>query len=95
AADEARAALEGEPDFLFAGSVWATPSHPDREAAGTALIHEIAALGVPVIAIGGVAAARVREARDAGAAGVAAIRGIWSAPDPAAAVREYLEQWKG
>ncbi|HEU0015594.1 MAG TPA: thiamine phosphate synthase, partial [Longimicrobium sp.] len=39
-ADEAREALEGEPDFLFAGSIWATPSHSERAPAGTGLIGE-------------------------------------------------------
>ena len=59
------------------------------------LIREIAALGIPVIAIGSVTPARVAEARDAGAAGVAVLRGVWDAPDPAEAVREYLRHWKG
>ena len=38
--------------------------------------------------------ARVAEARRAGAAGVAVLRGVWDAPDPAAAIREYLDSWK-
>lgn len=92
--EEARDALAGAPDFLFAGAVWPTPSHPGQPGAGVGLIREIAALGVSVIAIGGVTPSRVREARDAGAAGVAAVTGIWNAPDPAAAVSEYLSQWK-
>jgi thiamine-phosphate pyrophosphorylase len=93
--DEARVAKDGGADYVLAGTIWETPSHPERRGAGIALIREIAALGIPTIAIGGVTPARVAEARDAGAAGVATIRGVWDAPDPAAAVTEYLEHWKG
>jgi thiamine-phosphate diphosphorylase len=93
-ADEARAALDGGPDFLLAGTIWVTASHPGRPGAGVRRIAEVAALGVPTIAIGGVTPARAAEARRAGAAGVAVLRGVWDAPDPAAAVREYLSSWK-
>ncbi|HYR09605.1 MAG TPA: thiamine phosphate synthase [Longimicrobium sp.] len=93
-ADEARVAKAGGADYLLAGTIWETQSHPERRGAGIGLIREIAALGIPTIAIGGVTAERAAEARDAGAAGVAAIRGVWDAADPAAAVAEYLKHWK-
>jgi thiamine-phosphate diphosphorylase len=93
--DEARAAKDGGADFVLAGTIWETPSHPGRSAAGLGLIREIAALGISTIAIGGVTAGRAVEARDAGAAGVAVLRGVWDAPDPAAAVNWYLSYWKG
>ena len=54
----------------------------------------MAALGRPVIGIGGVTPERVRAVRDAGAAGVAAIRGIWEQPSPAVAARAYIEAWQ-
>lgn len=92
--DEARAAQADGADFVLAGTIWRTPSHPGRPGAGTGVIREAAALGISTIAIGGVAPERVAEARGAGAAGVAVMRGVWDAPDPAAAVREYLEHWK-
>lgn len=95
AADEARAAMEAGADFVLAGTIWETASHPGRPGAGAGRIAEVAAPGVPVIAIGGVTPARAAEARRAGASGVAAIRGVWDAPDPATAVREYLSHWKG
>ncbi|HEX5869334.1 MAG TPA: thiamine phosphate synthase [Longimicrobium sp.] len=95
AVDEARAGQADGADFVLAGTIWQTPSHPDRRGAGTGLIRGIAALGIPAIAIGGVTPERMAEARDAGAAGVATIRGVWDAPDPAAAVSEYLKHWKG
>ncbi|MBW3569506.1 MAG: thiamine phosphate synthase [Gemmatimonadetes bacterium] len=93
--DEARAAMDGGADYVLAGSVWPTPSHPDRPGVGIGLIRSVATLGVPTIAIGGITPGRVAEARHAGAAGVAVIRGVWHAPAPAAAAREYLLHWKG
>ncbi|MBW3656240.1 MAG: thiamine phosphate synthase [Gemmatimonadetes bacterium] len=87
-------AAEGA-DFVIAGTIWPTASHPGREGAGLELIREIAAADVPVVAIGGVTPERAAEAREAGASGIAVIRGVWDAADPAQAVREYLEYWKG
>lgn len=92
AADEARAAAAGA-DWLLAGTVWPTPSHPGRPGAGIGLLRAVAALGTPVVAIGGVTPERAAEAWGAGAAGVAVLRGIWDAPDPAQAVERYLEEW--
>ncbi|HEX2203470.1 MAG TPA: thiamine phosphate synthase, partial [Longimicrobium sp.] len=91
--EEGYDAVEGGADFLVVGHVYETPSHPGREGAGTALVEGMALLGVPVVAIGGVTPERVAEVRGAGAAGVAAIRGVWDAPDPARAVRRYLDAW--
>jgi thiamine-phosphate pyrophosphorylase len=90
--DDARAARDGGGDYLLAGTIWETASHPERRGAGIGVVREIAALGIPTIAIGGVTPERVAEARDAGAAGVAVIRGVWDAADPAAGVEEYLRR---
>jgi thiamine-phosphate pyrophosphorylase len=46
---------------------------------------------IPVIAIGGITPARVREVGAAGARGVAAIAAILAAPSPGDAVRRFLE----
>ena len=91
----ARDAVAAGADYLFAGHVWDTPSHPGEPARGLDLVRAAASGGTPVFAIGGVTVERVPEARQAGAVGVAVIRGIWDAPDPAAAVERYLEAWKG
>ena len=90
---EGEAAVAEGADFLMAGSVYQTPSHPGRAAAGLDLIRGVAALGVPVIAIGGVTVERAAELRDAGAWGIAAISALWSAADPAAAALALLEPW--
>jgi thiamine-phosphate pyrophosphorylase len=94
AAEASDAAAEGA-DFVIAGTIWPTPSHPGREGAGPELIREIASSGIRVIAIGGVTPQRAAEAREVGASGIAVIRGVWDAADSAEAVREYLEYWKG
>lgn len=91
--DEARAAAGEGADFVIAGNVYETASHPGRPALGTDLIRRCARAGLPVIAIGGVTPGRVRELRDAGAWGVAAISALWRAPDPAAATLLLLEPW--
>jgi thiamine-phosphate pyrophosphorylase len=92
-AAEAVSAVGGGADFVLIGTIWATPSHPGHEAAGLDRVRETAAtVGAPVLAIGGVTPARARLALDAGAWGVAAIRGVWDVADPVVAARRYLEE---
>ena len=91
--EEARAAVAEGADFLVVGSIYRTASHPEREPAGLELVTRTARLGVPVIAIGGVTSERVAELKDAGAYGVAAIRSLWQAADPAAATMAMLSPW--
>ncbi len=81
-------------DYLLVGPLYRTATHPEREPLGPAQLGPIVSLGLPVIAIGGVTPPRVGELRRAGAYGVAAIRGLWDAPDPSAAARQMLEEWQ-
>jgi thiamine-phosphate pyrophosphorylase len=75
--------------WLTYGHVWATGSHPGEPGRGVdALRDVVAAVDLPVIAIGGVTAARAPDAIAAGASGVAVISAILGADDPAAATRE-------
>ena len=92
-AAQARIALQEGADFLLVGSIYETPSHPGRSAAGLDLVRTAASLGRPVIAIGGVTPERAPELRAAGAYGVAAIRALWQAADPASATLAMLEPW--
>lgn len=91
--EEARTATEEGADFLLAGMIFPSTSHPGVAAQGTAFIRAIGSGGTPVIAIGGVTPGRAAEVRAAGAWGVAAIRSIWDARDPAEAVLSMLEPW--
>jgi thiamine-phosphate diphosphorylase len=91
--DEAARAIDEGADFLMVGNVYETASHPGRPAAGLDLVTRTAALGCPVIAIGGIDAARAREVWGAGAYGVAAISALWRVDDPAAAALALLAPW--
>lgn len=89
---EASAAADDGADALLLGAIWPTATHPDRAPLGLEPLARVAALGVPTFAIGGVTPARARDAREAGAWGVAAIGALWLAHDPARAARAFLEQ---
>jgi thiamine-phosphate pyrophosphorylase len=90
---EAVTAIAEGADFLVVGSIYETASHPGQAPAGLNLVTEAAALGRPVIAIGGITAERVAAVKAAGAYGVAAIRALWMADDPAAATLAMLLPW--
>lgn len=89
---EVAAAVGTGGDYLFFGNVYATPSHPGRDGAGTAGLEQaVTAAGrTPLLAIGGITPRRTEEVRGIGAFGVAVMRGVWDAPTPADAVNEYL-----
>jgi thiamine-phosphate diphosphorylase len=91
--DEAVRAVQQGADFLVVGNVYQTDSHPGRPAAGLELVSRTVRLGVPVLGIGGITPALAREVKAAGAYGVAAIRSLWHAPDPAQATLAMLEPW--
>lgn len=90
---EAGRAVDEGADYLVAGPVYETPSHPNRTPLGLALIEEVVQLGRPVIAIGGITPTRVADVREAGAWGVAAITALWRAQHPARAALAMLEPW--
>jgi thiamine-phosphate diphosphorylase len=90
--EQARAALALGADYLLVGPVFATPTHPDRAPLGVTRLADIIALGLPVIAIGGVTPARIPELGAAGAYGAAAIRALWDAADPAATARGMVQE---
>ena len=90
---EAEAASAEGADYLVVGPVFATASHPGRTPLGVGGLKQIvaAARDLPVIAIGGITVDRVREVRSAGAYGIAAIRALWDAAEPADAARRMRE----
>jgi len=89
---EAEAARMAGADYLLVGPVFRTATHPAREPLARETLRRVVALGVPVVAIGGVGPGRVAELRAAGVHGVAAIGALWGAPDPADAARRMLEE---
>jgi len=90
--EPAAVALEGA-DYAFMGTIHPTASHPGIAGSGLAALEEAVrrAPGLPVVGIGGIGPAEAAEVAGTGAWGVAAIRGVWDAPDPEAAVIRYLE----
>jgi len=89
---EAEAAQAEGADYLLVGPVYATATHPGRAPMGLDILGRIARLDLPVIAIGGIDSERAREVKAAGAYGVAAIRALWDAADPADTARRMLEE---
>ncbi|CAA9328516.1 MAG: hypothetical protein AVDCRST_MAG11-2364, partial [uncultured Gemmatimonadaceae bacterium] len=88
---DAEAAARARADWVVAGHVFATASHPGAPGRGGGFVRAVAAaVPVPVIAIGGVTPDRVAALRAEGAHGVAAIRGIWAAAHAGEAVGRYL-----
>jgi thiamine-phosphate pyrophosphorylase len=89
---EAAAAGKAGADFVVFGPVFETPSKQvygpptglDR------LAETVKATDVPVLAIGGVTQERIEETLACGAAGVAVIRAVLEADDPAEAARSCL-----
>jgi len=89
--EAAAVAERGGAEWVLAGNIHPTASHPGRPGRGMGFVSELAAaLTVPVIAIGGVRPEDVEALLNAGASGVAAIRGIWGAVNAGEAAREYL-----
>ncbi len=92
----AQQAVSAGADYLVFGHVFETASKPGLPSRGLETLHAVVrAVSAPVIAIGGVTLERVPAVRAAGAYGVAVIRGILEASDPAATARAYREALEG
>jgi thiamine-phosphate diphosphorylase len=95
AAEAAVAEAEGA-DWLVAGHVFETATHPGAPRRESTFVSDIVArVDVPVIAIGGVKPEHVRSLVDGGAYGVASIRGIWEAKNSEQAAIRYLSEYDG
>jgi thiamine-phosphate pyrophosphorylase len=93
-AQAAEAARQPGVDYFCAGPVWATPTKPGRPAAGLGLVSAAAALSAPRpwFAIGGIGLDNLGQVLAAGARRVVVVRAITRAPDPAAAVTEFVRR---
>ena len=92
-ADRSRACV----DYALAGPAFETPSKPGYgpEIGRKGLADIARACRVPVLAIGGINAARIGEVLAAGAAGVAVMGGVMRAADPAQEMRALLASLNG
>ena len=87
--DAAQSAAAEGADYVVAGTVYPSPTHPGGQAGGTAIIRDIVSLvDLPVIGIGGIDASNAARVMDAGARGVACISAILAAEDPRLAAAE-------
>lgn len=84
----------GRIDYLFAGTVFATPSHAGTAPGGIDVVRDVVgASPAPVLGIGGITAGRTARVLSAGARGVAVMRAVWDAPSPGDGVRRFLDSW--
>jgi thiamine-phosphate diphosphorylase len=92
--EEARAAADQGADWVVAGHVFRTTTHPDMAERGLSFVRGLVdELTVPVIAIGGIRPTHSAELRGAGVYGVAVIRGIWDAANAEQAASDYLSAY--
>jgi len=86
-----RAEREGV-DYVIAGSIYQSATHPDRAPSDLMLIADtVNAVSVPVIGIGGITADRVQQVMAAGASGIAVVSAILAADSPEEAARELWD----
>lgn len=85
----ARAAVAAGADYVAFGSVFASPTKPAAVRAPLGLFAEARALGVPLVAIGGVTLENAPQLIEAGADAVAVISDLFDAEDIAARACAY------
>lgn len=94
---EAVAAAAAPVDYLGVGPVYGTRSKaaPAPALGPEGLAAIVRAVAKPVVAIGNITPPRVPEVLDAGAAGVAVLAAVVTAPDPEEATRRFREAIDG
>ena len=97
--EAARLAMVEGADYLIAGTIFKSSSHPDTPAAGTDFLRSVCTAGVaPVIAIGGIEPSTVEACVRAGARGIAVLSRVMRSNDPAQAAhsfRRLLDSFEG
>ena len=88
--EDAQAAIADGADFLLAGTIFASSSHPGEPTSGPDLLRTIkqAFPSCSVIAVGGITTVTAKQAMGAGADGVGVISAILKAKDVQKAVEE-------
>ena len=80
-------------DFVIAGTIFPSASHPGGPAQGTDFLRALCReVSIPVLAIGGVTIQNVSEVMEAGCSGAAVISAISEAEDPGIAARTLLDE---
>jgi thiamine-phosphate pyrophosphorylase len=90
-AADVRAARDAGADFVVFGPIFDTPSKRRfGDPLGIETLRTVTGLGIPVLALGGVDSSSARVCLKTGSAGLAGIRNILSAKEPALAVNTFL-----
>ena len=85
----ARAAVAAGADYVAFGSVFVSPTKPAAVRAPLSLFADARALGVPLVAIGGITLENAPPLLKAGADALAVISDLFDAPDIAGRARAY------
>lgn len=94
--EEAAGAAAAGADYVTFGHVFPTGSKPGLPSRGVAALAEVVAgVDLPVLAIGGIVVENVGAVLATGCAGVAVIRALLQAPDPAAEARRLRAAMAG
>jgi len=81
-------------NYIGAGSVFPSPTRPDYRVTGLdGLRRIVAAVDIPVYAIGGITLEALPAIKATGAWGAAVISGILAAKDPVKMARAFVETW--
>jgi thiamine-phosphate pyrophosphorylase len=89
--DRADAATLADASYLAFGAMFASGTKPNARVASLDLLRQAARFGLPRVAIGGITPDNARSVIAAGADLLAVIGGVFDAPDPALAVRHFLD----
>ena len=85
----ARAATDADADYIAFGAFFPSTTKPNARRATPALLAAAGSLGLPMVAIGGITADNAPPLLAAGADLLAVVGGVFDAPDPVAAAREF------
>lgn len=89
--DSARQAYTADADFVVFGTVFPSATHPGGDIQGIESVRRVTSKAkLPVIGIGGISVENACDVMTAGAQGIAVVRSILGASDPATAARDLL-----
>ena len=89
--EQLRQAVADGCDYVGVGPIHATPTKPGRSAVGLSYLREAAAWSpIPYYAIGGIDHSNAAAVLAAGAHGIAVVRAVMEAEDPASSCRDLL-----
>jgi thiamine-phosphate pyrophosphorylase len=87
--ERARELAAAGADYLAFGAFFVSPTKPQARRAAPGLLDAAAALGKPLVAIGGITPDNARPLIEAGADFIAAVAGVFGDANPEAAARRY------